>query len=67
MPGNYQKEAAWLKGMYTDLRAGVDKELADKLKAYLEEEAITYADCLREKIKETIGRSNKGGLFHEWS
>lgn len=54
LPRNYQKEAAWLKGKYTDLRARVDKELADKLKAYLEGKDTTYADWLREKIKETI-------------
>lgn len=50
MTRNYEKEAAWLKSKYTDLRARVDKTLADDLKKSLEESNITYAQWLKNQI-----------------
>ena len=55
MPRNYKKEADWQKDKYARLSAFVDKEAAEKLKEYLAQNGTTYADWLREKIKETIG------------
>lgn len=56
MPRNYEKEAAWLKKKYTDLRARVDKDQADALKSALEAEGITYAQWLKDQIKEYLER-----------
>ena len=59
MARDYEKESAWRKKKYIRLVADVDAELGARFKEKLAADNLTYADWLREKIKETLheGRS----------
>ena len=55
MARDYEKESAWRKKKYVRLVADVDAEIGERFKEKLAAGNLTYADWLRDKIKETIG------------
>lgn len=51
---NYKKESEWSRNKYEELRARIEKDIGLKFKEYLKSKNMTFADWLREKIKEEL-------------
>lgn len=47
---NYRKESEWMKQRYTELRAKLDKSIADPFKEKLLGQGITYSQWLKDRI-----------------
>ena len=54
MARDYEKESVWRKRKYTRLVADVEPEQAERFRQKLASEKISYADWLREHIKEYL-------------
>lgn len=52
MSRNYEKESQWMKNKYVDIRAKIDKSVAEPFKAKLSERGIPYAQWLKDRIAE---------------
>lgn len=54
MPRNYKKENEWKKNKYIEIRANIDRDLGEQLKAKLQKENLSVAEWIRQNAKRYI-------------